>query len=184
MGYIVAFSGKKGVGKTTAADYLAGNYNFKKISFASALKEKAKLLFPFSYAHLYGDMKETKLGSYDWTPREFMVKFGQFMRYWDEQFWIKVVIDQIRKEPDTKWVIDDMRYRNEAALLDKEGAAMIRIERYKKHNPYKNGLFADDESETQLDNHNFKYRVEAFDNIDLSDLHKRLDIIMKTILYG
>lgn len=46
-------------GKDTAADYLANEYNFKKLSFATALKEGiGRGVFGLNDRQLYGDLKE------------------------------------------------------------------------------------------------------------------------------
>ena len=78
---LIAFSGKRGVGKTTAARYLVSSHGFINVSFADRLKDISKKLFPFTNDELHGNGKEQKFEKYDWTPRDFMIKFGQFMRY-------------------------------------------------------------------------------------------------------
>lgn len=175
---IIAFSGKRGVGKTVSANILAKDYGFKVVSFAEELKKKAKTFFPFSDRSLYGDLKEVPYGGYSWTPREFLIKLGSFMRYWDEFYWIKTAL---KADPvDYDIVIDDMRYKNEAKFLKTQGAKMVRIERYKSHNPYKGDI--DDPSETDLDDYQeFDYRINEVENLSMISLHTRLDHIMEDL---
>ena len=176
---IIAFSGKKGAGKTVAANYLVALYGFKKISFADKLKFESMRDMGFTREQVYGKLKEVPFNKEGNTPREYMIKYGQFKRYWDNEYWTRVVLKEITKHPRTSWAIDDLRYKNEAKILETRETKLVRIERYKKNNPYKNGIFTNDESETQLDNYKFHHKIESFNNENLGDLHKRLDIIMR-----
>lgn len=176
---IIGFSGKRGAGKTISAEYLVSFYGFKKLAFAEELKKKCTLMFPFGHMELHGNMKEQPFKSYQWTPREFMIKYGQFMRYWDQEYWVKQVIDQMN-DPAQNYVVDDLRYTNEAKMLKAKLARLIRLERYKKYNIYKSDKYDKDESETQLDDYeHFDAKIEAFDNTNIFELHKKLDFIMK-----
>jgi hypothetical protein len=51
---IVAFLGKAGVGKDTAADYLCRKYQFVKIAFADPMKRFCKEIFDFTNEQLWG----------------------------------------------------------------------------------------------------------------------------------
>jgi len=180
---IVGISGKRGAGKTTAADYLVKMYGFTKVSFAALLKEQAKLLFPFSREQLYGSAKEKKYKKYDWTPRDFMIKFGQFLRYWDQDYWIKYALLECEKHD--RVVIDDLRYQNEANILKAAGAKLIRIRRYKNDNPFFDKKYEREESECQLDDYGgFDEIIHEFENKAIPALHKTLDYRMKKLEIG
>lgn len=162
---ILGLSGKKGTGKTLAADYLVRDAGFTKVSFASKLKELSKQLFHFSQADLYGETKETPFKEYDWTPRDFMIKLGHFARYYEPNYWIKSVDLSARRV-----VIDDMRFINEAEFLKTKGAKLIRIERYESQNPYKTD--STDASECELDNYAFDHTIEKQMNGTKSELYR------------
>ena len=49
MNLIIGLSGKRGVGKTTAADILVKDVRFIKRSLATKLKEISSNIFPFCY---------------------------------------------------------------------------------------------------------------------------------------
>jgi hypothetical protein len=51
---IVAFLGKAGVGKDTAADYLCKKYDFTKVAFADPMKRFCQEIFDFTYEQLWG----------------------------------------------------------------------------------------------------------------------------------
>ena len=173
MTKILAFSGKKGRGKTLSAIYLSQKYDFKVVAFADRLKELSVNMFPFTYEQLHGPLKEIPYNNYNWSPRDFMIKFGSFMRYWDQSYWIKAIDLDTKLQP---LVIHDLRYRNEAAYLRERGAIIIRLERYKRYCPYED---SNDSSETDLDGYNFDYIIPEFANVLKTDLYKALDYVVE-----
>lgn len=176
---IVAFSGKMGVGKTTAALYLKELYKFKKVSFADKLKDVARELFPFEDQHFSVTGKNVKFNNQDFTPREFLIHLGQFLRYFDKDYFIKATH---LEDMTGRIVIDDLRYLNEVEYLKKLGAKIIRIHRYRKDNPYK-GEFASDPSETELDDYaGWDAQIHEFQNDKIVGLRRRIDQIMQEIL--
>lgn len=171
---VIAFGGKRGRGKTLAADYLVENYGFKKLSFASKLKEVAEELFP----GITKAPKEKPYKNYDWTPRDFMIRLGQFMRYWDPEYWVKS-LDLEHKRG--KIVIDDLRFKNEAAYLKQFDAKLVRLERYGKLNIY-GPQDLDDVSETDLDDYkDWDYQVPEVVNTTPDSLFAVIDGFMKRL---
>ena len=177
--YIIGISGKRGVGKSFAAKYIANTYGFQVRSFADKLKELSGILFPLNYDQLYGLEKENPFKDYMWNPREFMIKFGAFMRYWDKDYWLKILDI---KTNSYNIVIDDVRYLNEYEHLKTYGAKLIRIERYAKYNPYTECL--NDPSENELDTKEFDYKIEAFNNIEKEVLYRTLASMMDKFGYA
>ncbi len=177
---IIAFSGKKGVGKTLAADYLVEHYGFSKGSFADLIRQRFirdwQLLASEDLAEwVHGPRKEQIIPSLGFAYREYAKHYGGFMRGFARDYWITQI------ELSAKLtVIDDMRYKNEADYLKSKEAILIRINRYPKQNPYP----ADDHpSETDLDNYGeFNYLIHEFQNNNRYDLYSRLDDIMEDIM--
>lgn len=173
---IIGISGKRGVGKTTAANYLVEIHRFKKVSFGDKLKEMAGWLLPFKPIDFSPSGKEKKFMDYDWTPREFLINFGQFMRYHDPEYWLKY--SDVDQDTKGKIVIDDVRFPNEVDYLKSLGAKIIRINRFENLNIY--GKDLNDPSETSLDDYKgFDYVIESSRNIKKTDLYDQMATVLK-----
>ncbi len=168
---VVAISGKRGTGKTTSANYLSRKYGFIKVGFADALKEAARVFYPFTERD-FGFNKEKKYKDFDWTPRDFMIHLGEMMRYHQPDYWLE---KGLAKCVDTtrNYCFDDCRFTNEADAIRKLGGKVIRIERYEKLNPF--GKDLDIISEKDLDNYKFDYVVPKVRNTSMTELEHQLD---------
>lgn len=181
---LIALSGKRQRGKTTAADYLVRHHKFVKVSFAEALKEDARNLFEFEDEHLYGALKDKKFKDYEWTPREFLIRYGQFLRYFDADYWVKNLLKLLDlDDPKRKYVCDDLRFVNEAQILKKAGAKLIRINRYDKDLDIKYDANIDNDiSETALDDYKeWDAVIESFQNTTKPVLYKTLEGLVKVL---
>ena len=148
---IIGLSGKRGSGKTTLANYLVETHRFVKVSFAAELKRIARELFPFTEADVCNPKnKESKFRTYDWSPRDFLINLGEFMRYHDKSYWLKRGMSQCTN-PKGRYVFEDVRYKNEAERIKEDGGKLVRVNRFHDKNPY--GKPLDTPSETDLDNH-------------------------------
>lgn len=174
---IIAFSGRRGAGKSSAAMYLCRRYGFRVISFGAALRAMAKEFFPFTAKDFTELGKETPYDQYDWTPRDFLIALGKMARYFDEDFWVKkAMLDGA----DGRIVLDDLRFPNELSYLLGLGAKIVRINRYEHLNVYGKNL--DDPSETALDKHpNFDYTIHECRNMTMNDLHAEVDNMLSVI---
>jgi adenylate kinase family enzyme len=177
---ILGLSGKRGTGKTTTANYLVKYYGFKKLSFADLLKTQASKVFEFTEEQLNGKEKEKPYFKNGETPRDFFIKYGQLIRYFDSEYWVTETLKQAHKLP--RVVIDDVRYPNEIEGIKKAGECkIIRLERYKHLNIYKTEL--NDESETLLDYYSFDKVINEVENISYKSLYTRLDLLMDELGY-
>lgn len=172
---IVGISGERGVGKTTAARYMEKFYGFTVVSLAEPIRELASSLFPFNHLD-FSDVKrkESPFRNYEWTPREFMINLGEFLRYHDKDYWVKKAVARLKG--DGLYVIDDLRFTNEAEVLKKMKAQLIRIERYENKNPY--GKRLQIPSERDLDEYPFNFTINGIQNLTLTSLTDNIDIIM------
>jgi adenylate kinase family enzyme len=192
MSRVVAFSGYKGSGKDTAADYLVGEYGYTKLSLASALKdivaqnydiprdwlddrqlkEQGLIKYPViatdPFSELLHKQLESELRCGFWTPRALCILEGSAKRAVHSNYWTSRIVSQMH--PDRKYVISDLRYRSEAdtlrMLLPKQELQLIRINRFPT-------VDTNDPSERDLDQYNFDNSIgREIQNIP--DLHQAL----------
>lgn len=176
---IIGISGKRGVGKTTAADYLVKEYHFEKVSFAEDLKSIAKTLIPFTEIDLSSiKRKEAKFKNYDWSPRDFLIHLGEFMRFHDTDYWLNRALSKC-KDPLKGYVFDDVRYQNEADAIKRLGGKILRISRYEHKNPY--GKNIDTPSETNMDSYTYDFHIQEMWNTSITELHRQLRNFIETI---
>jgi len=111
----LAFCGYAGSGKTTLAKYFVKHYGFKHVSFANAVKDLAKKLFPeFKY--------EKPLTE---TERYTLIAIAEAIKTIDLYYWVKQVENQIKK--DENIVLDDLRFKFEEVELRKYGFHIVMI---------------------------------------------------------
>ena len=115
MSIRIAFVGKAGRGKTTAADHLIKERGFVRVSFAAKLKEIAKDLWP----------KEFESGV---KPRKLLQDFGTKVREIDDTTWVDYAMRQVQANPNLNYVVDDLRYLNEARALKRNHFVIVRIQ--------------------------------------------------------
>ena len=180
--YIIAFTGKKGSGKSTAAKYLRKN-NYIPLSFASPLKEIA-LAFGFNKMNVYGTQAQKlavnpQIGV---SGREFMQKFGteicrkvlpQVLPAMDfgpwGTIWVKIMSDRLREYTGENIVIDDCRFPDEANMLEQAGGIIIRIDRPDSEHNGKH----DNHASEQTDQLPWNYRLANDGSIN--QLHQRIE---------
>lgn len=107
---------------------LQARYGAKRLSFAAPLKRMAIDIFGFSDEQVYGDavVKETADPRWGVSPREVMQKLGSAGReHLGLDIWIKAALTQVNYPGF--YVIEDLRYRNEAKALHDLGHTVFRL---------------------------------------------------------
>lgn len=172
---LIGISGKRGTGKTTLGQVLELKYGFEPVGLADSLKEMVKEVFNLTEEHVNGSLKEAPLPQYSgYTPRTIMIDVGQFFRKYDENIWIKKLLD--RKPLGKSLVITDVRFWNEANFIKESGGLLVRLNRSADLSIYK-GLILD-ASETALDDYPyFDLVVKEDENVELKDL----DIVSRRV---
>ncbi len=145
----VAFVGKAGAGKSTAAGLLV-ELGYTALSFAGPLKDLA--------AQLWGHTAR--------TDRDKLQKMGVGIREIDNDAWVNLLLKRLRPPLNVHpapsmgpFTIDDCRFENEWWALKGEGFVIVRImaplalriDRLKGNGKYQNDEQLEHESETALD---------------------------------
>jgi dephospho-CoA kinase len=111
----LAFCGYAGSGKTTLAKYFIKHYGFKHVSFAKAVKDLGKKLFPeFKY--------EKPLSE---TERYTLIAIAEAIKTVDLYYWVKQVENQLKSNENI--VLDDLRFKYEEVELRKHGFHIVMI---------------------------------------------------------
>lgn len=137
--------GTKGSGKDTCGDYLIDQYGFSKKSFADPLKRACQELFLFSHEQVFGTQEQKETPDMRWfncTPRtalqyvgtellrdqlnEIMPGLGKNIFTYRFQIWYQ---EEVRKNPDLRVVITDVRFKNEIDFIQSLGGTVIKLER-------------------------------------------------------
>lgn len=154
---IVAFTGRAGSGKDTAAAHLVHHYGFIRVGFADSLKQmiEAHLVARgIDYAYLYDpDKKNLPIPNLGVSAREYMQRLGAMHRQMQPDWWVHALRDELGLSTDPaerapvhdRIVISDLRFPNEAAWLLSEGATIIKLVRDGA------ALVRPDESEAHVD---------------------------------
>lgn len=133
---IVGLVGKKRSGKSTAALLLV-DHDFHKLSFAGTLKKMTEVLLKdlgLSKDEIHRAMvsdKEAIIPQLGVSGRHVMqtlgTDWGRKMIHPD--LWIKTTEIAISRHPEDDIVFDDVRFDNEAEMIEKLGGKLIRLTR-------------------------------------------------------
>lgn len=142
---IIAFTGNKRVGKTTAAQTLIRALGKSVVySFAKPLKAGVQAFFGFDEKQINGKQKDIVDERYGITPREVLQIFGtELMQYKihellpeldveERNFWCKrfeIEYERLRSLGVRHIVIDDLRFPHEEKKVRELGGIVVRIER-------------------------------------------------------
>lgn len=96
-------------------------------------------------------------GQLYWTPRAVAIFKGSSNRALMNNYWVQRTIDQIRKDPGSRFVISDLRFRSESEQLvnfvGKENITFVRVERFSRSS-------SEDPSERDMDSFSFDAYVQ------------------------
>lgn len=150
---LIGISGRAGVGKSTLAEVAEEHFNFKRLAFADALKEEcvsvlAKFDIPplglYDPAHklstfalpksFIADYEDFILPFAEFHPiiHEYYISYRKFMQFWgdyrrtqNKDYWLQKFMDNADFSEDL--IVDDVRFFNEAALIQALGGIIVRI---------------------------------------------------------
>jgi len=140
---IIGICGLIGSGKDTIADYLQNIHQFRRESFAHALKDAVAQVFGWDRELLEGRTKESRhwreqvdlwwaerLAMPNLTPRHVLQVWGTEVarKSFHNDIWIASLENKLRKTTDDV-VISDCRFPNEIASIKHAGGVVIRVVR-------------------------------------------------------
>ena len=185
MKLIGLIAGKR-CGKDTFADYVIKKNNYVKYGFADPLKEACRHLFVFNDEQLYGECKEDFDERWETTPRKIYQQVGteMFRNYFQTlfpenknlkggNFWVyrfKLWYqEELKKNPELKVIISDIRFQNEADIISELGGTLIKIERDTK-------MVDTHISEANI--HKIKSKYTITNDSTLDDYYNKIDSLM------
>ena len=140
---IIGICGLIGAGKDTAADYLVNFHEFRRDSFASALKDAVSAVFGWDRDMMEGRTKiarewrekvdpwwANRLQIPHLTPRWIMQYWGTdvLRNCFHNDIWIASIENKIRNSQDDV-VISDCRFQNEISAIKNAGGVVVRVVR-------------------------------------------------------
>ena len=194
---ILGICGFKSSGKDTIAEYLIQEYGFKRLSFASVLKDIISIMFGWPRDKLEGLTKEDREWreeiDYWWaktlkmpllSPRYVMQYFATdlFRNHFHPDIWVKIVENQLNNYKNI--VISDCRFQNEINMIIGYSGKIIQVHRDmpKWFYKYRQGEDVEEikklhRSETEWIQCYSNYDIENNDTIE--ELHRKIKHILE-----
>lgn len=127
---IIAFSGRAGCGKSTAAKMLVEGFGYHRISFADPIRDMLECL-GISREMSTRDKNVPIPWLSGHTPRSILQKLGtDFGRNMiSENIWVDIAERKIKSHLDKHIVFDDLRFDSEAEMIRRLSGKVILIHR-------------------------------------------------------
>ena len=158
----LAFGCNARCGKDTAALYLANKCDgYDIFSFSQPLYEI------MSYTQKLCGLTEEK-------DRDFLRAVGMWGRNKDENIWVNVLVDKVKRSDKENIFVTDVRFPNEYKALKELGFTLVKIERKPEDENLRNHI-----SETSMEGYDWDYVID--NNGTLWEFYEKLDkmFIMK-----
>jgi hypothetical protein len=140
---LIGLCGLIGSGKNTVAERLMGHYDYVGVSFAGTLKDAASCIFGWDRDMLEGstsrDREERERKDLWWSERlgfdvspRYMLQFlgTEVMRSnLHSDIWVYATEKEILENPWDQYVITDVRFPNEVAMIRRHGGKILHVRR-------------------------------------------------------
>ena len=180
----IIITGRLASGKTVASQFFVSKYNLQPYSMATWLKTAIK-------DHYHIDKIEKNMEINDKSIRKVMQDLGKYMRIIDINWHVDEVINNLMNNKDhNKFVVDDIRFKNEIERLNEFNPITIKIisdnkKRLERAILRDSRVPTEDEmndiSELEVDEIMVDYEIE--NNSDIYDLQNKLGEIYEKEKY-
>ena len=130
---IIGLTGPRHCGKSTTANYLATSFNLTRVSFATPIKQMLNALCPsYDFTDMTESQKNAPIAHIGCTPRYLMQTLGTDWgrNLIDKDIWLKIMANTLESLPlSNGYVIDDIRFPNEAILVKSHGGFVFQLSR-------------------------------------------------------
>lgn len=202
---LIGMTGYAQHGKNTAGEKLVRDYGFQQFAFADALRSMAAALNPivrtndgiaeydYRYTEAINELGYEEAKKLPELRRILQVLGTEVMRdLFGQDVWVNLLERELRLAEvidddgygtfngPNHGVITDVRFHNEAALVQRLGGKMIRVRRVVELNglgeltDFDNGMSKDHPSEAHIENLPVDYDIEA---LNVEDLEKNIGTI-------
>lgn len=169
---ITGISGHMGSGKSTVAQHIAEQSDFREDSFAHSLRLVMSAITSIPIEETYSvEDKNKMIPLLGITRGRFLQDIGMLFRQYRENIWVESVQLRWMANHKDNLLLSDVRFPNEVAFVESNGGSVLRLER----DVIDNGDTRDKNhsSETSLDDHPFIHTI--YNNGTLSELHEKVD---------
>jgi hypothetical protein len=166
------------VGKDQVAYHLVMNHGFTRVAFADLLKEACKVIFGLTHEQVFGNDKESVDPFWGVSPRHILQTVGTecLRKGFSDDVWVKALERKIMQNPNTNFVVSDVRFKNEAEMVLRLGGKLFKVERPGHSELTHTTMFH--LSETQLSNF-VDWTGTIVNNGTLQDLYNKVDELLK-----
>ena len=142
--HIIGLTGKPRAGKSEVASILEREHGYVRLSVADPIRYALEVLDPLIALH--PDRHKTPavrlsklLEDWDWDWRTLKSKHPEVRRLlqvlgtdvaremWDEDFWLRTLVERIHQIGNERIVVDDVRFCNEVEAIHDLGGFIVRV---------------------------------------------------------
>lgn len=178
---IIGITGHARHGKDSTADIIVKRFGFTKYALADVMKDACKVIFKWSDARLYGELKDEIDPAFGISPRHALQSLGTEWGQWElakydtfkettgRKLWVNALLARVSDDA----VIADVRFPHEADAIREKGGIIIRVRRMYP-------IDTSHESERGIEDIEADYTVNNFGS--LADLEWQVYELMGEIL--
>lgn len=178
---IIGLTGKKGCGKSTVGRIIAEEWNYGIKSFATPIKLMLSAM-GLSSDELYDPQKKEEIiPEFGKSPRELMQLLGtEFGRTLVSQnIWVSSLERELEEERN--YVVDDVRFPNEAAMIRARGGVIVRVVRFSDEDENGNEEHV---SEAGINPELINYEIQNISCYEMDLKNEVNQVLEEILLYG